>query len=64
MPEIVETYIASETFSKTAVLQKQIADAYREDIRQYAEGLDQAKIARVFDSIPVHLSRQWNKNSS
>lgn len=61
MPEVVSKYIDSSSFSKTRELQKQIISAYREDIRKYADGVDQTRIARVFDAISVQLSKENKK---
>lgn len=61
MPEVVSRYIESNSFSKTRELQKQIISAYREDIRKYADGVDQTRIARVFDAISVQLSKENKK---
>ena len=61
MPEVVSKYIDSSSFSKTKELQKQILSAYREDIRKYADGVDQTRIARVFDAISVQLSKENKK---
>lgn len=61
MPEVVSKYIESSSFSKTRELQKQILSAYREDIRKYADGVDQTRIARVFDAISVQLSKENKK---
>lgn len=61
MPEVVSKYIDSNSFSKTRELQKQILSAYREDIRKYADGVDQTRITRVFDAISVQLSKENKK---
>lgn len=61
MPEVVSRYIDSGTFSGTLGLQKQITFAYREDIRKYSNGVDQTRITRVFDSIPVQLAKENKK---
>lgn len=61
MPEIVSRYFETKSFSGTHALQKEIIDAYREDIRKYAEGAYQTRIARVFDAIPVQLAKENKK---
>ncbi len=61
MPAVVKKYIETGTFSKTLDIQREILTDYREDIRKYAGGLDQARITRVFDSIPVQLSKENKK---
>lgn len=61
MPEVVKKYYETKSFSGTKELQKQIIDAYREDIRKYADGVDQTRITRVFDSVPVQLAKDNKK---
>ena len=41
MPAVVKKYIETGTFSETLEIQRQIQLDYEEDIRKYAEGLDQ-----------------------
>ena len=61
MPEVVRTYLGRKSFEGTLGLQRQIVAAYREDVRKYAEGLDQARILNVLDHIPVQLARENKK---
>lgn len=61
MPEVVKLYIESGTFSGTLDVQKQIRLDYEEDVRKYAEGLDQAKIISVYRSIPAQLAKENKK---
>ena len=61
MPEVVASFVERGDYSRTYDLQRQIIAAYREDIRKYADGADQTRISRVFDSIPVQLSRENKK---
>ena len=61
MPEVVKKYTETNSFSETHNLQKQIVSAYKEDIRKYADGADQTRITRVFDSIPVQLAKENKK---
>ena len=61
MPEVVGEYVETESFSGTLELQKQIIAAYREDIRKYADGVDQTRITRVYDAIPVQLAKENKK---
>ena len=42
-------------------IQRQIQLDYEEDIRKYAEGLDQTKIASVYRSVPVQLAKENKK---
>lgn len=61
MPEVASRYIESNSFSGTKDLQKQIISAYREDIRKYADGVEQTRITRVFDAISVQLAKENKK---
>lgn len=61
MPEVVKGYIESGTFSGSLEMQNQIRLDYEEDVRKYAEGLDQAKIIRVYRSIPAQLAKENKK---
>ena len=61
MPAVVNLYIETNTFSGTLELQKQIQLDYEEDIRKYAEGLDQTKIVSVYRNVPVQLAKENKK---
>lgn len=61
MPDVVKTYIETGTFSGTLEIQKQIRLDYEEDVRKYAQGLDQSKIISVYRSIPAQLAKENKK---
>ncbi len=61
MPDVVKRYIETGTFSGTLDVQEQIRLDYEEDVRKYAEGLDQAKIISVYRSIPAQLAKENKK---
>jgi len=61
MPAVVREYIAKGTFEGTLEIQHQLLADYREDIRKYAEGMDQTRILNVFEQIPVQLSKDNKK---
>ncbi|KAA8816477.1 ATP-binding protein [Bifidobacterium callitrichos] len=61
MPEVVSSYVDRGTFEGTLDMQRQLVLDYREDIRKYAQGMDQARILNVFDHIPVQLARENKK---
>jgi hypothetical protein len=61
MPEVVRTYLGRKSFEETLDFQRQIVVAYRDDVRKYAEGIDQARILNVLDHIPVQLARENKK---
>ena len=53
MPDVVREYIDNGNFSGTLDIQNQIRLDYEEDVRKYAQGLDQTKIIRVYRSVPA-----------
>lgn len=61
MPDVVRGYIETGTFSGSLEIQRQIRMDYEEDVRKYAEGLDQAKIISVYRSVPTQLSKENKK---
>lgn len=61
MPAVVKKYIETDTFSQTRDIQNQIRLDYEEDIRKYAEGLDQTKIVSVYRNIPAQLAKENKK---
>ena len=61
MPAVVRQYIETGTFSGTLETQKQIRMDYEEDIRKYAEGLDQTKIVSIYRNIPAQLAKENKK---
>ena len=61
MPDVVRGYIETGTFSESTEIQQQIRLDYEEDVRKYAQGLDQAKIISVYRSIPAQLAKENKK---
>ncbi|MCD8069533.1 MAG: ATP-binding protein, partial [Lachnospiraceae bacterium] len=61
MPAVVRMYIEGNTFEGTLQTQRQLLEDYKEDIRKYAEGVDQTRILNVFNRIPVQLARDNKK---
>ena len=61
MPAVVRQYIEKKTFEGTLDIQRQLLADYREDIRKYAEGLDQTRILNVFEQIPAQLAKENKK---
>lgn len=62
MPAVVKTFIKSDTFTGTLDIQRQILLDYEEDVRKYAQGLDQAKILNIYRHIPVQLAKENKRN--
>ena len=61
MPAVVREYIANGTFEGSLEMQRQLIADYKEDIRKYAEGLDQTRILNVFNQIPPQLAKDNKK---
>ena len=61
MPAVVREYVEQGTFEGSLDIQRQLIADYREDIRTYAEGLDQGRILNVFDQIPPQLAKNNKK---
>ena len=61
MPAVVREFIKNKTFEGTLEIQQQLIYDYKEDIRKYAEGMDQTRITNVFNSIPAQLAKKNKK---
>jgi len=61
MPAVVREYITKKTFEGSLDIQRQLLGDYKEDIRKYAEGMDQTRILNVFNQIPPQLAKDNKK---
>lgn len=61
MPAVIKNYVKTNTFSGSVQIQNQIRLDYEEDVRKYAEGLDQTKIISVYRSVPFQLAKENKK---
>lgn len=61
MPAVVKDYIQKGTFEGSLQTQRQLILDYKEDIRKYAQGVDQTRILNVFNSIPTQLAKENKK---
>ena len=61
MPAVEAEYIEKNTFEGSLDTQRQLIADYKEDIRKYAQGLDQARILNVFNRIAPQLARENKK---
>lgn len=61
MPAVVRSYIEHNNFSGSLEIQRQILLDYEEDIRKYAESLDQTKLLSVYRNIPAQLAKENKK---
>ena len=61
MPAIVRDYMMKGTFEGSLETQRQIILDYQEDMRKYADGMDQARLMNVFHQIPLQLAKKNKK---
>ena len=61
MPAVVREYIDKGTFEGSLDIQRQLIADYKEDIRKYAQGMDQTRIINVFNQIPPQLAKDNKK---
>ena len=61
MPAVVREYISKGTFEGSLDIQRQLLADYKEDIRKYADGMDQTRILNVFNQIPLQLAKDNKK---
>ena len=61
MPAVIRDYVQKDTFEGSVATQREIVNDYKEDIRKYAEGLDQARIMHVFQRIVPQLGMENRK---
>ncbi|MBI9095988.1 MAG: ATP-binding protein [Sphaerochaeta sp.] len=61
MPAIVRAYITKGTFEGSLEMQRQLIADYKEDIRKYAQGVDQTRILNVFTQITPQLAKDNKK---
>ena len=61
LPGVVKEYIQTDTIEGTLQIQRQLLADYEEDIRKYAEGVDQTRILNVFNHIPIQLAKDNKK---
>lgn len=61
MPAVVREYILKGTFEGSLSIQRQLLADYEEDVRKYADGMDQARTLNVFRQIPIQLAKDNKK---
>lgn len=61
MPAVIRDYIEKGTFEGSLDTQRQLIADYKEDIRKYAEGVDQTRIVNVFNRIAPQLAKENKK---
>ena len=61
MPEVVNTFLETNSFIKVYEAQQKIFKAYQDDIEHYASNPEKPKIKACYDSIPRQLSKGYTK---
>ena len=61
MPEAVQTFVDTKNMDAVLSLQKDIVDAYKDDMIKYADNNDKPHIRECFESIPNQLSKENKK---
>ncbi|WP_295750194.1 AAA family ATPase [uncultured Holdemanella sp.] len=61
MPEVVQTYINTESILEAKRIQEAILDDYIRDMSKYASGAESIKIKECFMSIPSQLAKENKK---
>ena len=61
MPEILRNYFERGSFEGSSALQRELFLAYRDDVRKYAEGVDQTRILNVLDHVAQQLAKENKK---
>lgn len=61
MPDVLENYFLTKSFTDSLAVQRRILADYRADIRKYCEGLDPVRIQYVFDDVPFQLAKENKK---
>lgn len=61
MPAVVKNYLKKSSFENSLQLQREIINDYKEDMRKYAEGLDQTRILNVYNRIVPQLGQDNKK---
>jgi len=61
MPRVLREFLSRGTFERSLELQREILNDYRDDVRKYADGMDQTRILNVFDHIAPQLARENKK---
>ena len=61
MPNVVNDYLITKSFSNIISIQNQIVKDYEGDVRKYVEGLNQSKIIKLLRNIPIQLAKDNKK---
>jgi hypothetical protein len=61
MPNVINTYLQTNSFDEVDTVQRNIADAYIADMAKYAVPVDTVKIMSTYHSVPTQLAKENKK---
>ncbi len=61
MPNVINTYLQTNSFEDVATVQRNIVDAYVADMAKYALPVDTVKIMSTYHSVPAQLAKENKK---
>lgn len=61
MPEAVQTWVDTHSYSEVEEVQDRILKDYRDDFGKYTSNTDANRISLIWDSIPTQIARENNK---
>lgn len=61
MPAVVKSFLLKGNFEGILQMQKNLILDYKEDVRKYADGIEQTRILSVLEHIPVQLAKENKK---
>lgn len=61
MPEVIKSFLETNSFQNAFDEQAKILKAYEDDIDRYASNVDKPKILRVYRSLPRQLAKEYTK---
>ena len=61
MPEVVSTFLDTQSFEEAFQVQEKILSAYEDDVDKYASNSDKPKIMRLYRSVPRQLAKENTK---
>ena len=61
MPEVVNVYVETGNLHETRKAQERILNDYKNDFSRHIKGTDIPKVRMLWDTIPVHLSKEKKK---
>ena len=64
MLAVVREYIERDSFEGSLATQRQLLIDYEEDVRKYAQGMDQTRILNIFRQIPIQLANSSDSAGS